>query len=38
MNIINVILIGFDGLIKEKDNLDLNKIIKLISTMPMANH
>ena len=35
----NIILIGFDGLIKlEKDNLDLNKIIKLISTMPMANH
>ena len=35
----NVILIGFDGLIKlEKDNFDLNKIIQLISTMPMANH
>ena len=35
----NIILIGFDGLIKlEKDNLNLNRIIKLISTMPMANH
>ena len=35
----NVILIGFDGLIKlEKDNFDLNKIIQLISTMPMSNH
>ncbi len=35
----NFILIGFDGLIKlEKDNFDLNKIIQLISTMPMANH
>ena len=35
----NVILIGFDGLRKlEDDNFDLNKIIKLISTMPMSNH
>ena len=35
----NVILVGFDGLRKlEDDNFDLNKIIKLISTMPMANH
>ncbi len=35
----NVILVGFDGLRKlEDDNFDLNKIIKLISTMPMSNH
>ena len=35
----NVVLIGFDGLKKlEEDKLDLNKIFKLISTMPMANH
>ena len=35
----NVVLIGFDGLRKlEEDKLDLNKIFKLISTMPMANH
>ena len=35
----NVILVGFDGLRKlEDDNFDLNKIIKLISTMPMFNH
>ena len=35
----NVILVGFDGLRKlENDNFDLNKIIKLISTMPMSNH
>ena len=35
----NVIVVGFDGLRKlEDDNFDLNKIIKLISTMPMANH
>ena len=34
----NVILIGFDGLRKlEDNNFDLNKIIKLISTMPMSN-
>ena len=33
-----VTLIGLDGLIKlEEENLDLNKIFKLISTMPMAN-
>ena len=32
-----VTLIGLDGLIKlEEENLDLNKIFKLISTMPMA--
>lgn len=35
----SVILVGFDGLRKlEDDNFDLNKIIKLISTMPMSNH
>ena len=35
----NVVLVGFDGLRKlEDDNFDLNKIIKLISTMPMSNH
>jgi|TARA_B100001093_G_scaffold197803_1_gene190184 hypothetical protein len=35
----NVILVGFDGLRKlEDDNFDLNKIIKLISKMPMSNH
>ena len=35
----NVTLVGFDGLRKlEDDNFDLNKIIKLISTMPMSNH
>jgi len=35
----NVILVGFDGLRKlEDNNFDLNKIIKLISTMPMSNH
>ncbi len=34
----NVILIGLDGLIKlEEDSLNLNKIFKLVSTMPMAN-
>ena len=33
-----VTLIGLDGLIKlEEENLNLNKIFKLISTMPMAN-
>jgi len=33
-----VTLIGLDGLIKlEEENLDLDKIFKLISTMPMAN-
>jgi len=33
-----VTLVGLDGLIKlEEENLDLNKIFKLISTMPMAN-
>ena len=35
----NVILVGFDGLRKlENYKFDLNKIIKLISTMPMSNH
>ena len=35
----NVILVGFDGLRKlEDDNFDLNKIIKLISMMPMSNY
>lgn len=35
----NVILVGFDGLRKlEDNNFDLNKIIKLISTMPMSSH
>ena len=35
----NVVLIGFDGLKKlEEDKFDLNKIFKLISTMPMANY
>ena len=35
----NVVLVGSDGLRKlEDDNFDLNKIIKLISTMPMSNH
>ena len=34
----NVVLIGFDGLIKLKSQeLDLKKIFTLISTMPMAN-
>ena len=34
----NIVLIGLDGLIKlEEDNLNLEKIYKLISTMPMAN-
>ena len=34
----NIVLIGLDGLIKlEEDNLNLEKIFKLISTMPMAN-
>ena len=33
-----VTLIGLDGLVKlEEEILDLNKIFKLISTMPMAN-
>ena len=33
-----VTLIGLDGLVKlEEENLDLDKIFKLISTMPMAN-
>ena len=34
----NVVLIGFDGLIKLKSQeLDLKKIFTLISSMPMAN-
>ena len=33
-----VTLIGLDGLVKlEEENLDLDKIFKLISAMPMAN-
>ncbi|EMH79977.1 hypothetical protein HIMB114_00003490 [alpha proteobacterium HIMB114] len=33
-----ITLIGLDGLIKlEEEDLNLNKIFKLISTMPMAN-
>lgn len=33
-----ITLIGLDGLVKlEEKNLDLGKIFKLISTMPMAN-
>ena len=34
----NIVLIGLDGLIKlEEDKLNLEKIFKLISSMPMAN-
>lgn len=34
----NIILIGLDGLIKiEQQSLDLEKIFKLISTMPMSD-
>ncbi len=34
----SITLVGLDGLIKlEEENLNLNKIFKLISTMPMAN-
>ena len=33
-----ITLVGLDGLIKlEEESLNLNKIFKLISTMPMAN-
>ena len=33
-----VTLVGLDGLVKlEEENLDLDRIFKLISTMPMAN-
>lgn len=33
-----ITLIGLDGLVKlEEENLNLDKIFKLISTMPMAN-
>ena len=33
-----ITLIGLDGLVKlEEENLDLDRIFKLISTMPMAN-
>ena len=34
----SITLVGLDGLIKlEEESLNLNKIFKLISTMPMAN-